>query len=354
MGDVHHGAAVRSGYAVAAVVPARQSARVTAETRPAASSWLPHFAILALIWGSSFLFIKVAGEQLPPAYVALIRVALGAATLLIILKAMRDRLPRQARIWAHLAVIALIGNVIPWILFAYGEQQVPSALAGIWNATTPLTLMPVMLLFPRSERLTRSKVIGLLVGFAGVVTVLGIWTGVGTGTLVGDLCCFGAATSYAFVGLYMRQFVTERAESAVALAAGQLLMTTAQLLVIAPLLAGAPPAPSSLHWRTVAAITALGVLGSGVAFILNYRVIRTVGVSTMATATYVMPIVAIALGAIVLRERLSWYQPTGVVVVLTGVALSQDVPGRLIAWTRVRRAARASQSAGALPNAAVT
>jgi drug/metabolite transporter (DMT)-like permease len=327
---------------------------VTAETRPAASSWVPHFAVLALIWGSSFLFIKVAGEQLPPAYVALIRVALGAATLLVVLKAMRDRLPRQARLWAHLAVIALIGNVIPWVLFAYGERQVPSALAGIWNATTPLTLLPVMLLFPRSERITRAKVIGLLVGFGGVVTVLGIWTGVGTGTVAGDLCCFGAATSYAFVGPYMRQFVTDRAESAAALAAGQLLMATAELLVIAPVVAGVPPTPSGLHWQTVAAITALGVLGSGVAFILNYRVIRTVGVSTMATVTYVMPIVAIVLGAIVLHERLAWYQPTGVVVVLIGVALSQDVPGRLIASRRVRRTARVPQSAGAISDAAVS
>jgi len=197
-------------------------------------------------------------------------------------------------------------------------------------------------------------VVGLLVGFAGVVTVLGVWTGVGTGTLAGDLCCFGAATSYAFVGPYMRQFVTARKESAASLAAGQLLMATAQLLVIAPLLAGAPPAPTSLHWRTVGAITALGVLGSGVAFVLNYRVIRTVGVSTMATVTYVMPIVAIALGAIVLRERLAWYQPTGVVVVLIGVALSQDVPGRLIASMRVRRAAPAPQPAAAMSDAAVS
>jgi drug/metabolite transporter (DMT)-like permease len=310
---------------------------VTTETRPALASWLPQFAILAAIWGSSFLFIKVAGQQLPPAYVALIRVALGAVTLLIILAVMRDRFPRGPRLWMHLAVVALIGNVIPWTLFAYGEQQVPSALAGIWNATTPLTLMPVMLLFPRSERLTRSKVAGLLIGFCGVMTVLGVWAGVGAGSLIGHLCCFGAATSYAFVGPYMRQFVTARAESAVALATGQMLMATAQLAIIAPLLAGAPPAPSALRWQTIAAITALGALGSGVAFILNYRVIRIVGVSTMATVTYVMPIVAIVMGAIVLHERLAWYQPVGTLIVLVGVAVAQDVPGRVGSSLRKRR-----------------
>src|SRR5262249_20109757 len=151
---------------------------VTTENRPAAASWLPQFAILALIWGSSFLFIKVAGDQLPPAYVAFIRVALGAITLLIILTVMGDRLPRDRRLWLHLAMLALIGNVIPWTLFAYGEQQVPSAIAGIWNATTPLVLMPVMLLFPKSERLTRSRVAGLTLGFVGVMIVLGVWAGV--------------------------------------------------------------------------------------------------------------------------------------------------------------------------------
>src|SRR5262249_28002833 len=161
---------------------------------------------------------------------------------------------------------------------------------------TPLTLMPVMLLFPRSERLTRSKVVGLLTGFIGVMVVLGVWSGVGAGTLIGHLCCFAAATSYAFVGPYMRQFVTGRSEAAVPLATGQLMMATAQLAILAPLLAGAPPSPGTLHWQTIAAISALGALGSGVAFILNYRVIRIAGVSTMATVTYVMPIVAIAMG----------------------------------------------------------
>ena len=317
---------------------------MTTEIRPAAATWLPHFAILAVIWGSSFLFIKVAGQQLPPAYVALIRVALGAATLLIILATTRQRLPRGRVLWMHLAVIALIGNVIPWTLFAYGEQEVPSALAGIWNATTPLTLMPVMLLFPKSERLTRTKVAGLLVGFGGVMTVLGVWAGVGTGTLIGHLCCFGAATAYAFVGPYMRQFVTGRAESAVALATGQLLMATALLAIIAPLLAGAPPAPGALRWQTIAAITALGALGSGVAFILNYRVIRIVGVSTMATVTYVMPLVAITVGAIVLGERLEWYQPVGALIVLTGVAVSQDVPRRIATSLRQRRVSRTASS----------
>ncbi|HCT80617.1 MAG TPA: EamA family transporter [Micromonosporaceae bacterium] len=310
---------------------------MTSESRPAANTWLPHFALLALMWGSSFLFIKVAVVELHPLYVALFRVALGAITLLIIVKAMGDRLPRDLALWRHLAIVALIGNVIPFTLFAYGEQQVSSGLAGIWNATTPLTMVPVMLLFFRSERLTKAKVAGLLIGFAGVMVVLGVWAGVGGGTLAGHLMCFAAATSYAFTAPYMRQHVAGRQESGVVLAAGQITMATIELSIIAPLGAGLPANPFSLSWQTVASIAALGILGTGLAFVLNYRVIRIVGAGTMVMVTYLMPIVAVTMGVLVLDERLTWYQPVGALIVLLGVAVAQGVPGRLLTRLRSRQ-----------------
>ncbi len=310
--------------------------RVTAPNRPASLTWLPHFIALALVWGSSFLFIKVAVAEVPPAYVALFRVALGALTLLAIIAFTSHRLPRGWGLWGHLAIVAFIGNVIPFALFAYGEQEVSSGIAGIWNATTPLTMMPVMLLFFRSEKLTRPKVIGLFTGFAGVLVVLGVWQGIGAGTLAGHLLCFGAATSYAFAGPYMRQHLTGRDISGVSLATGQIVMATVELAVLAPLMAGSPPPVSSLSWQVLAALVALGAFGTGIAFVLNYHVIRIVGISTMATVTYLMPIVAVTMGFLVLGERLAWYQPLGALIVLSGVAISQDIPSRLLARFRAR------------------
>src|SRR6185312_12730311 len=140
-------------------------------------AWLPGYLALALIWGSSFLFIKVGIRELHPMYVALGRVAAGTLTLLLL--ATRARLPRDPRIWAHLTVVGAIGVAIPFTLFGYGEQRVSSVLAGIWNATTPLFALPVAALVMRTERMTMRRAVGVLVGFVGVLVVLGVWQGVG-------------------------------------------------------------------------------------------------------------------------------------------------------------------------------
>jgi drug/metabolite transporter (DMT)-like permease len=307
-------------------------------------TWVPHFVLLALIWGSSFLFIKVAVTQLHPLHVALLRVALGALTLVIIIYATGRRLPTDLRLWGHLAVIALLGNALPFSLFAYGEQHVSSGLAGIWNATTPLTSMLVLAWIFRVESLTRTRVFGLLTGFLGVLVVLGVWAGVGAGSLVGQVMCFAAATSYAFVGPLMKRLTSTGQQAGVVLAGSQMLMATVELAIVAPLVAGLPPTPNTLSLKTIAAIVALGALGSGIAFVLSYRVINLAGVSTTVTVTYLMPIVAVAAGVIVLKEHLSWNQPVGALIVLLGVAVTQSVPARLL--QRLRRDRVESQEFG--------
>ncbi|HWB35421.1 MAG TPA: DMT family transporter, partial [Rugosimonospora sp.] len=157
-------------------------------------SWLPAYLALALIWGCSFLFIGVGVTQLHPAYVTLARLAIGAFTLLAICAATRTRLPRDPRLWAHLLVVAAIMNAAPFSLFAFGEQRVSSILAGIWNATTPLVTLVVLLVVLPQERPTRRRVAGLVLGFVGVLVVLGVWQGVGGTALTGQLMCFAAAS----------------------------------------------------------------------------------------------------------------------------------------------------------------
>ncbi|NYF55841.1 drug/metabolite transporter (DMT)-like permease [Micromonospora purpureochromogenes] len=290
-------------------------------------SWLPGFLALAAIWGASFLFIKVGIEELHPLHLTLYRVATGALTLLVVLAVLRDRLPREPRVWAHLVVVAAFGVALPFTLFGYGEQRVESMLAGIWNATTPLIVLPLAVLAFRTERLTARRAVGLGLGFLGVLVVLGVWEGVGGSHFTGQLMCFGAAACYGVAIPYQKKFIAGSAYSGLSLSAAQLLVATAQLAVVGPLLVGAPPLPTELSAPVVGSVVTLGALGTGLAFVINLRNIRVAGASTASTVTYLIPIFAVLIGAVVLDERLNWHQPVGALVVLLGVAVTQGLVG---------------------------
>ncbi|MBG0564002.1 DMT family transporter [Actinoplanes sp. NEAU-A11] len=292
-----------------------------AETR----QWLPSYLALAAIWGTSFLFIKVGVRELHPLWLTFGRVAAGVLILLAVLAVTRDRLPRDARLWGHLMVVALLGVVLPFTLFGFGEQRVSSVLAGIWNAATPLVALPLAVLAFRTERMTVRKAAGLGIGFAGVLVVLGVWRGLGGSQFTGQLMCFGAAMCYAVAIPYQKKFIAGRAGSGVSMAAAQLLAALAQLTVVAPLLAGPPPNPAGLSTDVVFCVLALGALGTGIAFVLNFQVIRLAGVSTSTSVTYLMPVFATLVGVTILHEHLHWNQPVGAVVVLVGVAVSQGL-----------------------------
>jgi drug/metabolite transporter (DMT)-like permease len=284
---------------------------------------LPGFGALALIWGASFLFIKVGVRELHPLYVTLGRVAVGAITLLVVLLVTRDRLPRDARLWTHMTAVGVVGTALPFTLFAYGEQRVASTVAGIWNATTPLVVLPLAVWVFRTERMTWRRAVGLGTGFVGVLVILGVWAGVGGSTLTGQLMCLAAATCYGFAIPYFKRFVAGGTHSAVAISSMQLITATVALLVIAPIVAGAPTSPLELSGEVVASVLALGALGSGLAFVLNTRNIRLAGASTASTVTYLIPVVATVLGIVVLDEHLNWHQPVGALIVLAGVAVAQ-------------------------------
>ncbi len=290
-----------------------------------ARAWLPAFVVLGVIWGTSFLFIKVAVHEVHPLWLTFGRVATGAVTMLVVLLATRDRLPRDPRLWAHLVVVAAVGVAIPFTLFGYGEQRVSSVLAGIWNAATPLVALPLAVVAFRTEKLTARRAVGLAIGFLGVLGVLGVWRGVGGSQLTGQVMCFGAAMCYAVAIPYQKRFIAGRTEAGVAIVTAQLLVAAAQLAVVAPLMAGAPPVPTHLSGRAVLSIVLLGALGTGVAFVLNFRVIRLAGASTSTSVTYLMPLVSTLVGVAILHERLTWNQPVGALVVLAGVAVSHGL-----------------------------
>jgi drug/metabolite transporter (DMT)-like permease len=299
---------------------------VTSSTRSA-------FLALSAIWGASFLFIKVAVEHgVPPAGVAFGRVAIGA---LVLLAVVRTRLPRGRVVNAHLFVVALVMNTLPFTLFAYGEQHVSSVLAGIYNATTPLLTLLAVLLFLPSERPTPQKLVGLGVGFVGVLVVLGPWQSFGGGELGGQLMCLGAAACYGIGATYMRRFLAGRPESGTELAASQLSWGTLQLLIVT-LVVG--DTPHDVTTSAVLSMIALGALGSGVAYILFFKLIREAGATSATTVTYVIPVFSTVLGIAVLGEALTWNEPVGAVIVLASVWFASMSVGGARVWRRRQQA----------------
>ena len=285
-------------------------------------SWQAAFVALAAIWGASFLFIKVGVEELPPLQVAWVRCAIGALVLLGWLAATREPFPRDRGLLGHLAVAGLLFCSVPFSLFAWAETEVSSIVAGLYNAATPLTTLLFVLALVPAEPITRERAAGLALGFAGVVVVLGPWEAEAGGPVLAQLACLGAAACYGLGFAYLRRFVSGRPETGVALAATQLSWATVQLAPFA-LLGGLPGA---LGLDVVASMLALGALGSGVAYVLNFRVLRAAGPATASSVTYLVPLFATGFGIVLLGEALTWHQPVGAAVVLLGVAVSQ---GRL-------------------------
>jgi drug/metabolite transporter (DMT)-like permease len=291
--------------------------------RTAPDSWLPGFLANAVIWGSSFIFIKIAVGTLHPTWVAAGRLTAGAAALLAILLLTKNRLPRDRGLWAHMLVPGVIGTAIPFTLFAYGEERVSSIVAGIWNATAALWVLPFAVLVFRTEKFSARAALGLALGFGGVLIVLGFWQAEGA-SIAGQLMCAAASFCYGIAIPYLKRFLTGRpGVSGVSLAAMQVIVGAVASTVAALLLSGLPPAPAMWGWSVTGSVLALGVFGSGIAFALNMRVIKVAGASTAAYVTYLVPVVAVLLGVLVLHESLTWNLPVGAAIVLLGVAVAQ-------------------------------
>ncbi|ASU83434.1 EamA family transporter [Nocardiopsis gilva YIM 90087] len=283
------------------------------------SGWKPKFLLLALVWGMSFLFIKIGTEALEPLQITLGRMATGALPLAAVVLLRRGRLPRSPRIWLHLSVAAFLLNVLPFTLFGYAEQLIPSALAGICNAATPLFAVGFSLLLLSDERPTRARLVGLVIGFTGVLVVFGVWTGFAGAGNTGAFLAVGAAVCYGVGTPYLRRFLTGTGHTNVELATAQLLAGTAQLLIITPLATDMPP---ELPLRVILAVTALGALGTGLAYVLQYAIIGAAGATIASTVTYVAPIVAVVAGVVILGESLVWNEPVGAAIIILGAALS--------------------------------
>lgn len=296
--------------------------------------WPVKFAVLALVWGASFLLMKVGLAALAPVQVATLRIVSGTATVLAAALLMRTRFPRSLRVWGHLAVSGLVLCVVPFTLFPLGEERVSSALAGIGNATTPLSVVLFTLLLMPAQRVDRRTLLAVVTGFVGVVVIFQPWQAQGRPDLWGFGMTLLAGASYGLGWTYVKRFLQPGDVGGLGLPTGQLLMASAEMLLISAVWwwwhRGDPgtglPTPWSLPEGApvlgpVAAILALGVVGTGLAFVLQFDIVREVGPTIGATVTYVIPVVAVVLGVLLLGERLTVPEVVGAAIVLASAVV---------------------------------
>jgi len=277
-------------------------------------------AVLALLWGSGFLWIKLALEGgFSPLHLTIVRCALGAAVLLVLARSAGQRMPRDRRVWGHLVVAALFCNALPFFLFGLGEQTVDSGVAGVLNATTPLWSVAIGLMLRTERRLGPVRLTGLLLGFAGTLLIFAPWQQTGLASW-GALALLAAAVSYAVAFAYMARHLVARDSAPLALSAAQLLTATGLTTLALPT---APGGGSSPTLTGIVAVVVLGTLGTGITFHLNSRLIADEGPTTAATVGYLLPVVSVTLGALVLDEAIGPRVIAGMAVVLAGVALKR-------------------------------
>jgi drug/metabolite transporter (DMT)-like permease len=273
-----------------------------------------------VLWGSGFLFVKLALRGLSPSQVVLGQLAFGALVLLITVAIRRQPLPHASREWAYLAAMAVLANIAPYLLFSWSEQRINSGLAGVLSGTTPLLTLLLARAFGVGH-LTPPRVLGLALGLAGVVLLAAPWhDGSRAVSLAGVLAALGAAACYAGSYVYARLLLTNRGMEPLALAAAQLTLGAVLLGTAVPWIGRQP---ITLSGDVVLSVVALGVLSTGVAYVLNYRLIQDEGPTAASMTNYLMPVVAVLLGIAVVGERLTWNLIIGTAMILVGLWIAE-------------------------------
>jgi drug/metabolite transporter (DMT)-like permease len=280
------------------------------------------FVLTGIIWGSSFLFMKVALGGLSPAQVAWSRLVLGAVTLGIFVAVRRETLPKRIAVWAHMLVLALSFCVVPFLLFSWAQQHVTSGLASIYNATTPIMTAVMAWAVFRVEKLRIVQIAGILIGILGVMVIIAPWQGLEPDqSLIAQFAILGATACYGFSLAYMRRFTSNSGMTPLVFSFLNIGLAAVIMVALTPVIA---LAPIRLDAAIVICLVLLGCLGTGVAYIWNQNVLRAWGPTRASTVTYITPVVGVALGAIVLGETVSWNEPAGALVVFLGILLAQD------------------------------
>jgi drug/metabolite transporter (DMT)-like permease len=286
---------------------------------------------LSVLWGGAFMSARVAVQEVPPFTVVFVRVALGALALMLAMRLMRLSFGPALERWPEFLVMGVLNNIIPFSLLFWGQTQIAAGLASILNATTPLFSVIVAHMLTRDEKATGLKIAGVLAGFAGVAAMMGPEALAGSSAnLWAQLACLGAAVSYAFAGVYGRRF---RGLPPLTTATGQV---SASALMMLPVMlihdrVLALPMPSG---AAIAAILALALLGTALAYIIFFEILKRSGATNVMLVTLLVPVSAILLGAVVLGEALLPRHFAGMAGIALGLAL---IDGRVIRAISRRR-----------------
>ena len=283
--------------------------------------------ILSVLWGGSFFFIGVAVKELPPLTIMMLRVGCAALILNLGVRFMGQWMPRDPKVWLAFGGMGLLNNVIPQTLIVWGQTQIPSGLASILNATTPLFAVLVAHVFTSDERMTGKKLAGVVIGFMGVAIMVGPAALSGLGSNIwAQLAILLASVFYAISGVYGRRF-KQMGVTPMMTATGQL---TASTLMLTPLALAVDHSwtltqPSFAAWS---AIAGLAILSTALAYLIFFRILASSGATNLLLVTFLIPISAVLLGFLFLGEQLEARHLVGMACIGAGLAA---IDGRLLA-----------------------
>ncbi|MBB3455456.1 drug/metabolite transporter (DMT)-like permease [Rhizobium sp. BK313] len=285
---------------------------------------------LSVLWGGSFLFNGILVHELPLFTIVTARVALAAVALHVIVRVTGQAMPRDRQAWAAFFGMGFLNNVIPFLLIVWGQTHIASGLASILNATTPLFAVVAAHFLTTDEKMTGNRLIGVIVGFAGVALMIGpsVLSSLGSNVLA-QLAVLGAAFSYSLAGIFGRRF-RRMGLAPIIPAAGQVTASTVLLLPVA-LFVDHPWTLSMPSTETWTALAGLAVLSTAIAYVLFFRILATAGATNLMLVTFLIPVSAILLGALILGEQLQLKHFIGMAMIAVGLAA---IDGRLFAFRK--------------------
>jgi drug/metabolite transporter (DMT)-like permease len=297
------------------------------------------FWVVALIWGSSFLLIRVGVGEMSPSQVVFIRCLIAAIGLNAVLLLRRKRYPTDAAMWRNMAIIGVINASLPYLLLGIGEQNVPSNVASVLQATTALFTMVIAHFVMTDERMTWGKVIGIVLGFVGMVILASRSQSEGAASIIGALSIVGASFSYSVGAVFSRRSTRGKVEPIVIAATSFIFAAVSAFfyMLLEPLLGGRAAVPlADISQNVVLSVLALGFFNTFIAYLFFYYIIQELGAARATMVTYVVPVVGLILGGLVLGERIDAMLIFGAALIFAGIGIANVSAPRLMAWLRPR------------------
>jgi len=281
---------------------------------------------LSLLWGASYYFIAISLTAIAPITLVTARMVLATVFLYVALRLVGARLPTDRQSWRDLLIMSFLNNVIPFVLIAWGQSYISSGLASILNATSPLFIVVIAHFLTANERLTPTRTIGMVTGFAGVAIMFGpsAFRGIGD-EILPMLACLGAACAYALSALFALRF-SRRGIAPLPTATGQMIAASILMLPIM-LVVDRPWEIPTLPLDVLGAVLGLAVLSTALAYVVYYRILSTAGSVNLTLVTFLMPVTAILLGTLLLGEWLELRHFIGMAAIGVGLAF---IDGRLV------------------------